>query len=142
MDFERYRNETLLLARLLLAAVFLYDGWLILRAPEPTMGYLEQFGVPGALIYPALALEVVGGLLVAIGLAARPAALALGGFCVLTAMIFHHNLGDSGEAIQFGKDFGLAGGWVLLSVVGAGRFAVDAAIRPKPGRASPQPDNG
>ena len=58
----------------------------------------------------------------------RPAltALAFAGFCALTAVVFHNQLGAIGEAIQFGKDFGLAGGFLLLAVSGAGGWSLDA----------------
>jgi putative oxidoreductase len=125
---DRFRDPVLLLARLLLAAVFLYDAALLIQFPDANAGYLEQFGVPGALIYPALALQLGGSVLIAAGLLTRPAALALALFCLMTALIFHHDFGDAGEAIQFGKDIGLTGGYLLLAASGAGRFSLDRLL--------------
>jgi uncharacterized membrane protein YphA (DoxX/SURF4 family) len=50
-------------------------------------------------------------------------------FCVLTALTFHHNLADLTELIQFGKDFGLVGGFLFLAAGGAGDWSLDARLR-------------
>jgi putative oxidoreductase len=48
---------------------------------------------------------------------------------LLTALTFHRNLVDLTELIQFGKDFGLAGGFLLLAAGGAGDWSLDARLR-------------
>ena len=68
------------------------------------------------------------GVLIIIGLLTRPVALAFAGFCTLTALLFHNNLASSAEAIQFGKDFAMAGGFLFLIVTGAGQWSLDARI--------------
>jgi putative oxidoreductase len=118
-----------------MAVVFVYDAILLIRAPAANAAYLEQFGVPALLVYPAMILEFFGGLLVAIGLFTRLAALALAAFCLATALLFHHKFLASGEVIQFGKDLGLAGGYMLLVLEGAGRLSLAHVMRPMAGAA-------
>jgi uncharacterized membrane protein YphA (DoxX/SURF4 family) len=49
-----------------------------------------------------IAAEYGGGLIVVTGFAARWAAIALAGFCLLTALFFHRDSGDA-EVINFQK---------------------------------------
>jgi len=121
-----------LIARLLLAALFLMDGWWIFADYGGTAGYLAQNGVPPALLPLALATIVIGGLLVALGWQTRIAALALGAFCVSTALMFHMNSGDFNGKIQFWKDLAIAGGFLALVAHGAGRISLDGRLgRPR-----------
>ena len=87
------------------------------------------FGVPPLLLVPALILQVIGGLFVAIGWNTRLAALALSLFCISTALIFHNQFGDSNEAIQFWKDLAIAGGFLVLAAHGAGAFSLDSHLK-------------
>lgn len=117
-----------LVGRLLLAALFLYDGWIVINNYGVTADYLAQFGVPPLLLVPALILQVAGGLLIAVGWNARLAALALSLFCISTAVIFHNQFGDPNEAIQFWKDLAIAGGLLILAAHGAGAFSLDSRL--------------
>jgi putative oxidoreductase len=112
--------------RLLLAQLFLIEALLKLSDYPATEAYMIQYGVPGLLLLPAIALELGGGLLIALGWQIRPATLALAGFCLATAAIFHGNLADRGQVIHFQKDIALAGAFLILAMRGAGRFSLDA----------------
>ena len=50
---------------------------------------MEQHGVPGALLPLVILTELGGGLCILTGLFTRYVAIALAGFCVLTAYFFH-----------------------------------------------------
>lgn len=128
MDQVKLAGGADLVGRLLLAALFVYDGWIVINNYGATANYLAQFGVPPLLLVPALVLQVVGGLLIAIGWNARLAALALSIFCISTALIFHTQFGDPNEAIQFWKDLAIAGGLLILVVHGAGAFSLDSRL--------------
>ena len=128
MDQVKLAGGADLVGRLLLAALFVYDGWIVINNYGATANYLAQFGVPPLLLVPALVLQVVGGLLIAIGWNARLAALALSIFCISTALIFHTQFGDPNEAIQFWKDLAIAGGLLILAVHGAGVFSLDSRL--------------
>ena len=129
MDQVKLTSGVDLLGRLLLAALFLHDGWTIVNNYGAVAEYLAQFGVPPLLLVPALILQVAGGLLVAVGWNTRLAALALSLFCISTALIFHNQFGDPNEAIHFWKDLAIAGGFLVLAAHGAGVFSLDSYLK-------------
>lgn len=129
MDQNRLSGGVDFLGRLMLAALFLSDGWIVINNYGATGDYLAQFGVPPLSLAPALLLQVGGGLLVLIGWQTRFAALALALFCISTALIFHRQSGDANEQIHFWKDLAIAGGFLVLAAHGAGRFSLDARFK-------------
>jgi putative oxidoreductase len=114
-----------LIARVLLAYIFLVAGWGKLTAYSATVGYMEAMGVPGALLPLTILVEFGGGLALLLGFQARFAALGLGVFSLITAFIFH---GGAEDAINFMKNFAMAGGLFFLMLHGAGRFSLDALL--------------
>jgi putative oxidoreductase len=120
------RNVADLSGRILIAALFLISGAGKLGAYAGTQGYMAAHGVPGALLPLVIALELGGGALVVAGLWTRAAALALAGFSILTALMFHANFADQMQQIMLLKNFAIAGGFLLLAANGAGAWSVDA----------------
>jgi putative oxidoreductase len=120
------RNATDLAGRVLIAALFLVSGAGKLGAYAGTLGYMASHGVPGALLPLVIALELGGGALIVAGLWTRAAALALAGFSVLSALLFHANFADQMQQIMLLKNFAIAGGFLLLVANGAGAWSVDA----------------
>jgi putative oxidoreductase len=114
------------LGRLLLAAIFLHEAWAKLTAYDAAVGYMQVFGLPGWLLPFAIAVELVGGILVIAGLYTRVAALALALFCVATAVLFHNKFGNRNELLHFEKDLAIAGGFLVLAARGGGAWALDA----------------
>jgi putative oxidoreductase len=86
---------------------------------------MEAHGLPGLLLPPTIALEVLGGLGVLLGLGTRWAALALGGFCLLATFVFHFDLGDQAQILQFLENICMAGGLFVLAGAGSGAVALD-----------------
>jgi putative oxidoreductase len=120
-----------LVGRLLISALFLHEAYATLTAYSAAVAYSEAFGVPGVLLPLAIAVELAGGLMILIGFYARAAALALAGFCVATALLFHVKLGVRNELLHFEKDLAIAGGLLILFAHGAGRWALDAILPSK-----------
>jgi putative oxidoreductase len=114
-----------LAGRLMLAAIFVIDGLQQVRFYEGTRGYMESFGVAGALLPLVILLHVGGGLAVAAGFLTRMAAVALAAFVLAAALIFHTNLADVNEFNHFWKNVALAGAFVLLAVNGPGAWSLD-----------------
>ena len=114
------------LGRLLLAAIFLHEAWAKLTAYDAAVGYMQAFGLPGWLLPFAIAVELVGGILVIAGLYTRVAALALALFCVATAVLFHNKFGNRNELLHFEKDLAIAGGFLVLAARGGGAWTLDA----------------
>ena len=83
-----------LVGRLLLAAIFLHEAWSKLNGYAAAVAYTQAYGLPGELLPLAIATELGCGSLIVLGFYTRAAALILAGFCVVTAVVFHTNLGD------------------------------------------------
>ena len=117
---------TELVGRVGLAAIFLLAGMNKITAYAGTQGYMESVGVPGALLPAVIALELIGAALVVAGFQTRLAALALAGFSVVSALLFHFDLADQMQFILFFKNIAMAGGFLVLAANGAGALSVDA----------------
>jgi putative oxidoreductase len=113
-----------LAARIFLATLFIVAGLQKIPGYESTAGYMDAMGVPGSLLPFVIALEIVGGLAIAVGYRTRVVAFLLAGFTMLTAFIFHSPL-DPAEHTQFMKNLAITGGFLLLVVHGAGRLSLD-----------------
>jgi putative oxidoreductase len=123
------RNLAILVGRIFIAAIFIYDATLLVRFPSDNIAYMESFGVPAFMLWPTALFQFAGGLMIVLGFLTRLTALAFAGFCLLTALTFHRDFGDLTELIQFGKDFGLTGGFLFLAAGGAGGWSLDARLR-------------
>ena len=121
-------DVTLLIGRTLLAVLFLVSGLGMLAGPGGFAGYMGAIGMPAPLLvtWLVIALKVLGGIAIVAGFQTRYVAYALGAFCVATAFIGHFDFADQNQMTAFLKNLGLTGGFLLLSVTGAGAFSVDA----------------
>jgi putative oxidoreductase len=124
------RNETTyaaaaLIGRLLLAALFVLEGWSKLRGYGAAAAYMERYSVPALLLPLVIVVELGGGLLLAVGWQTRWAALALALFSIAAALIFHLNFADRNQVLHFEKDLAIAGGLLALFAFGPGRYALD-----------------
>jgi len=116
--------------RIGLAAVFLLDGVTKFGAAYVHMQYfIEAHGVPGALLPLILALEIIGAAALIIGWKTRWFALALAGFSLFMALVFHFDFANNVQASFFMKNLAIAGGLMVLSCAGAGRFSIDRLSR-------------
>ena len=113
------------IARILLAHIFVLAGISKITAYTGTQGYMEMMGVPGVLLPLVIILELGGGLAIVAGWQTRWVAYALAGFSVISALIFHSNLADQTQMIMFMKNFAIAGGLLLLAEHGPGAFSLD-----------------
>ena len=120
-------NVVTLVARILMAYIFIIAGWGKLTAYGATAGYMESMGVPAALLPITILVEFGGGLALLFGFQARLAALGLGVFSIITAFIFH-GTDDQMQQINFMKNLAMAGGLFYLMLYGAGRLSLDHAI--------------
>lgn len=117
-----------LLGRVGLALIFVISGWGKIAGYAATQQYMEAMGVPGALLPLVIALELGGGLAVLAGVGTRWLAVALAGFSIVSAAIFHSNFGDPMQAISFWKNLAIAGGFLMLAANGPGALSLDARL--------------
>jgi putative oxidoreductase len=125
MQSSSMNNAALLIARILLAAIFIKGGWDKYLGYQGTVGYMGKAGVPGSLLPLVIFTEFVGGLLILVGWQTRWAAIALAGFTILAALLFHWEFGNRGQEINFYKNLAIAGGFLALFVSGAGAYSVE-----------------
>ena len=109
--------------RVLLAALFILAGVAKIIGRQPFLDHMAQQRVPGLLLPLVIVLELGGGLLVAAGFETQWAALALAGFCVLCAVVFHRDWSDKAERTLCLKDLAIAGGLLVLAAAVGGRAA-------------------
>jgi putative oxidoreductase len=126
-----------LAGRLTLSAIFILSGVTKLGAGYAgTQGYMEAMGVPGSLLPLVIAAEVLGGIAVATGFLTRWAALGLAIFSVASAFLFHFQLADQMQFINFWKNISIAGGFLVLAGSGAGALSVDGWLASRKDRAN------
>ncbi|MEO3998182.1 DoxX family protein [Mesorhizobium sp. CAU 1732] len=118
---------TLLVARILLVALFLTSGIPMLFAPSGFAGYMGAIGLPAPLLvtWVVIAVKILGSLSVLLGFKTRYGAYALAAFAIGSALLGHTNWADANEFNNFFKNFAIAGGFLALSVAGAGALSVD-----------------
>ena len=113
-----------LIGRILISALFLLSAYDKIFSIDGSMNWMEGFGVPGFLLYPAIALEIILPLCIIIGYQARIAAGLLAIFCLTTAFIFHLDFIDPIQKISFLKNIGLAGGFLFIVANGTKDWAI------------------
>ncbi|MDP3897041.1 MAG: DoxX family protein [Mesorhizobium sp.] len=121
-------NVTLLVARILLSVMFIMAGLQKFGDIAGTAGYISSVGLPAATPLAVLSglFEVLGGIAILIGFRTRIAAYLMAAFCIVTSLIFHTNFADMAQMLFFMKNVTIAGGFLALSVAGAGAYSLDA----------------
>jgi putative oxidoreductase len=115
-----------LIARILISFVFFISGIRKVINYEDTVIWMDEFGVPGFFLVPAIILEILGPLLIVIGYKVRISAILLSLFCVVTAVIFLNDLPN--QIVGFSKNIALAGGFLFLTINGAKDFSLDKKL--------------
>jgi putative oxidoreductase len=118
--------------RILFALIFIMSGFM--HFDGKMIGYAAAHGVPAAHVLVPLAgiLAIVGGLLVAVGLATRLGALLLVLFLVPVTLTMHNFWAVAEPAARqmqlanFMKNVSLLGGALVIFAFGAGALSVDA----------------
>ena len=123
-------DEALLVARLFLGVPFILWGTMKLRGGEAKLvPVLVAMGLPDAkaLAYLVGVCEFVGGVAVCLGYPARTVSVLLGLWCLVTGYAAH-----KGDLNQLLAHVGMAGGFFVLAVVGAGSVALFGGAPPDP----------
>jgi putative oxidoreductase len=136
-----FRDLALLIARLGLAAILILHGWIRWQGPgqgvQKQIDYLSQFGIPypATAAWGAIAVEIIGGLLLAVGALTPLAALAVLAEQILIIAYTNWYKGpdllNSDGTYAGGYEYNVALGLIamLLMVFGAGRVSVDRLFR-------------
>ena len=128
---DRHRDTLILLARILLMALFITSGWAKLTDYQGTVGYLASLNTPMPAVATAIAIvtEFFVGLAILLGVWVRPLALLMALFTLGTVLIGHPFWTMEGadramNMTQLYKNLAIVGGLLLLAVTGAGRYAL------------------
>lgn len=122
-----------LVGRILLALIFIVSGFGKIMGYGGTAAYMASAGLPmvGLLLPLTIAVELGGGLLIAIGLFTRPVAIIVFLFMIPVTLVFHHFWDVPApqaamQQIQFMKNIAIMGGMLMLAFAGPGSLSVDA----------------
>jgi putative oxidoreductase len=125
------RDIAALVARVMLAALFIISGFGKIGGFEGTAGYIASKGMPlpSLMAAGAIAVEFGAGLLLLVGYRARWAAMAIFLFMIPTTLIFHNFWSappDKAmmEQIAFLKNVSIMGGLLMVWAFGPGRLAL------------------
>jgi putative oxidoreductase len=128
-------NELILAARILLATLFLIFGWRKVRDYSGTVDQMVQLGLPTPVLATvvAIVMELPVAFAIAVGAFTRPAAALMALYSLGTALIGHRYWTVKGpdyvDSLDgFYKDLSIMGGFLLLFVIGAGKYSIDAFL--------------
>jgi len=130
-------DTALAVGRLLLVAIFIFSGVGKFTDVAGTAAYIAGKGLPmpEILAVAAGAVEVIFGLMVAVGWQTRFAAVVLLLFTAAAGYLFHDfwKLPAGPEQINqmahAWKNLSIVGGLLVLAVAGPGRFSLDGRAR-------------
>lgn len=126
------QNPLSLIARVLLALLFVPAGISKISGFSGTAGYIGSVGLPlpelGAVI--AIVVEVGAGIALLLGIGTRWAALALALFTLVASFFFHAYWALPAEQqmmqqLMFMKNIAISGGLLALVAFGAGGWSID-----------------
>jgi putative oxidoreductase len=132
------------LGRILLALIFVQAGISKLGTVASTTANMASHGIPYAniLVWGAIALELVGGLMLMAGLLTRLLGFLFFLYVLTLGLVFHRYWEMTGAAERtqhayFFQHLAIMGGMLYVMAFGAGPYSIDALIRRRP--AVPQP---
>jgi len=119
MTHSKIQHYGPLVARVLLALLFIVSGAGVLMNLSGTASYFAALGIPMAMIVAILVVivKIGGGLMLATGIHAKEGAWALIVFTVLATLIGH--TGD-GQLVPALKNLSIVGGLLMVVIYGSG----------------------
>ncbi len=125
-----------LIARLLIGWLFFDFGWMKLMGYAGTIKYLAGLHVPAPelLYWPSMLSELIIGAALILGVATRYISLYTLLYLIIATAIAHRYWEYPAAAVgaqysNFCKNLAIMGGTLLLYLLGAGRFSIDAWLR-------------
>ena len=125
---DRLSPVIALVARLLMASLFLMAAASNIGDLAGFADFLEKGGVPGALAGPVFYFQVLGGIALVLGFQTRAVALAFAGFCITSGLWFYRDYADPVVVTLLLKNIALTGGYLFVFLHGAGPISLDARL--------------
>jgi len=101
--------------RIFISSLFIFEAFKKFSIKEETIFYMENYGVPEILFYPALLFEMIFPILLIIGYKTKISAFAMFIFTIVVTIIFHSDFGDQMQLMAFLKNLAIAGGFLIIS---------------------------
>ena len=117
--------------RVLLSTLFLIEGVGKITVQEDVIMYMEDYGVPGILFFPALILEILFPLFLIAGYKTKWIASIMALFTFVVAIIFHTDFSEGMQMMLFLKDIAIAGGFMIIIAHGPGKISLDHYLKSK-----------
>jgi|GEM_PF-173345 len=130
------RPSSALIARVLIAALFIMSGLAKLMDTTGTVDHMVKAEIPFSdiFVYVAAFAEILGGIAILFGFLTRLAGIGLILYLIVATLTFHHFWTLQGpeqqaQMINFMKNLAIIGGLFMLVANGAGLYSLDAKIR-------------
>jgi putative oxidoreductase len=117
-QFRYHKAMGLLLVRLAAGAVFINHGWMKLQNLSGAEGFFAGLGLPPGAATLVAVIEVVGGIMLAAGVAPRIAGLVLGVEMIVAMLLVGIPRGS------YELEMVLAAASLAIFLAGAGRYAL------------------
>ena len=101
--------------RIFISLLFIFEAFKKFSLKEETIFYMEDYGVPEILFYPALLFEMIFPILLIIGYKTKISAFAMFIFTIVITIIFHSDFSDQIQLMAFLKNLAIAGGFLIIS---------------------------
>ena len=117
--------------RIFLSTLFLFEAIRKFLFQVETIDYMESFGIPEFLFYPALLFELLVPILLIVGFKTRIAAIAMCLFTMSVSIIFHSEFDNHMQIIAFLKNLSISGGFLIIASYEAKKFTIDYYLKYK-----------
>ena len=117
--------------RILISALFLIEGLGKISMREEVTMYMEDYGVPGILFFPAIILEILFPLILIVCYKIKWVASIMALFTFTVAIIFHTDFSEGMQMMLFLKDIAIAGGFMIIIAHGPGKISLDHYLKSK-----------
>ena len=101
--------------RIFISSLFIFEALKKFSLKEETIFYMEDYGVPEILFYPALLFEMIFPILLIIGYKTKISAFVMFIFTIVVTIVFHSDFGDQMQLMAFLKNLAIAGGFLIIS---------------------------
>jgi putative oxidoreductase len=132
---KAFENFLPALGRILLSLIFVLAGYRKLTTVAATVVQMAHQGIPysNVLVWGAIAIEFVGGLMLVAGLFTRCVAFALAIYIAVLAVLFHaYWAAPAAEARNqfnaFFEHLAMIGGMLYVVTFGPGAYSIDALL--------------
>ena len=117
--------------RIFLSILFLFEAIRKFLFQVETIDYMESFGIPEFLFYPALLFELLVPILLIVGFKTRIAAVAMFLFTMVISLIFHMDFEDNMQVMALLKNLSISGGFLIIASYEAKKFTIDYYLKYK-----------